>query len=75
VALTDEGKLLSSVQGRDGVDYDIALYAGQLQSLLERKMATTTALLGQVRVFRGHLAAEEQLSSTIGRPGSRDERR
>jgi hypothetical protein len=71
VALTDEGKLLSSVQGREGVDYDIALYASQLQALLEHKLATTTALLGQVRVFRGHLAAEEQLSSAIGRPGGK----
>lgn len=65
ILLTEEGKLLSSVQGRDGVDYDIGAYASQLHSLLEKKLSHTSKLLQQVKRFRHHLRMEEELSNKI----------
>jgi hypothetical protein len=63
--LQDEGTLLASVQGRDGVDYDIGDYAARLRSILERKLATTQALLERVGTFQHHLAVEEEMSSKL----------
>lgn len=60
--LTQEGELLSRVQGKGVVDYDIEDYASRLEAVLERKLAVTGALLKRVRIFRGHLAEEEELS-------------
>lgn len=65
ILLTEEGKLLSSVQGRDGVDYDIGAYASQLHALLEKKLAHTAKLIQQVKRFRHHLRMEEELSNKI----------
>jgi hypothetical protein len=53
------------VQGRDGVDYDIGDYAARLRSILERKLATTQALLERVGTFQHHLAVEEEMSSKL----------
>lgn len=60
--LTQEGELLSRVQGKGVVDYDIDEYAARLEEVLERKLAVTGALLRKLAVFRGHLAEEEELS-------------
>jgi kinesin family member 2/24 len=35
--LTEEGRLLQSIQGDDVVDYDIDAYAGRLQEILGKK--------------------------------------
>ncbi len=63
--LQEEGQLLSSVQGRDGVDYEIGAYASTLRALLERKLAATRDLLSRVTTFQQHLAIEEEVSSKI----------
>jgi hypothetical protein len=63
--LTEEGALLSQVQGSGVVDYDIDAYAAKLHDVLSRKLATTQALLHQLNVFRRHLLAEEQTSQRI----------
>ena len=87
--LTQEGELLSRVQGKGVVDYDsegggaaaaeresgwystqppprssppVDEYASRLEDVLERKLAVTGALLTRLRIFRGHLAEEEELS-------------
>lgn len=59
--LTQEGQLLSQVQGRDVIDYDIDDYATKLHRLLSRKLEITTRLLDNLNVFRQHLALEEQV--------------
>lgn len=60
--LTEEGQLLSKVQGRDVVDYDIDGYAARLDALLRKKLATTEALLKQLTVFRKHLLLEDEMA-------------
>jgi hypothetical protein len=63
--LAEEGRLLSSVQGRNGVDYDIGEYARSLRAVLERKLAATAALLDRVKTFQRHLAVEEEVSRKV----------
>jgi kinesin family member 2/24 len=60
--LTQEGALLARVQGKGVVDYDIDAYASRLAEILQRKLDVTSSLLERLRVFRGHLAEEEELS-------------
>lgn len=67
--LTEEGALLSKVQGNEVVDYDIDGYAAQLQDILKRKMERTQRLLAQVGSFRKHLALEDELSKKYGNDG------
>jgi len=60
--LTEEGQLLSKVQGRDVVDYDIDGYASRLDALLRRKLATTKDLLARLTTFREHLQLEDEMA-------------
>ncbi len=53
------------MQGSGGVDYDIGAYAGRLRAILERKVATTAALLERVVTFQRHLAIEEEVSKKV----------
>jgi hypothetical protein len=60
--LTEEGQLLSRVQGRDVVDYDIDGYAERLDAILRRKLQTTQALLDRLTTFRRHLQFEDEMA-------------
>ena len=55
--LTEEGKLLQSVQGHE--DYEIDSYASRLEAILERKSALIDQLSEKLRKFRKSLAKEE----------------
>mmetsp|Transcript_31595 Transcript_31595/g.50424 ORF Transcript_31595/g.50424 Transcript_31595/m.50424 type:complete len:658 (-) Transcript_31595:3760-5733(-) len=61
--LTEEGVLLSKVQGIDVVDYDIEEYAERLDGILTSKIAMFNNLHGLLKQFRRHLALEEVSSS------------
>jgi len=63
--LTEEGALLTRVQGDDVVDYDIDNYAERLDAILTRKLKICTALQNRLGTFRAHLAAEEQASKRV----------
>mmetsp|Transcript_6322 Transcript_6322/g.8536 ORF Transcript_6322/g.8536 Transcript_6322/m.8536 type:complete len:592 (-) Transcript_6322:506-2281(-) len=63
--LTEEGKLLQSVQGDDVVDYDIDQYASRLGSILDRKTHLSTLLQEKLTSFRSQLKKEEELSKKI----------
>jgi len=60
--LTEEGRLLQSIQGDDVVDYDIDAYAGRLQEILDRKAEIITILQQKLSSFRSRLVDEEQAS-------------
>lgn len=64
-ALTEEGQLLSKVQGDTVVDYDIDTYAERLEKILARKLKTTKSLVNKVRRFRKALENEEMVSRRI----------
>jgi len=57
--LTEEGELLSKVQGSDVVDYDIEEYATRLEEIISTKMEIFSDLKRKLSNFRKHLALEE----------------
>lgn len=63
--LTEEGRLLQSIQGDDVVDYDIDAYAARLQEILDRKSEIIVVLQSKLSSFRGKLVDEEQASKRI----------
>ena len=63
--LTEEGRLLSTVQGEDVVDYDIDAYAKRLDAILDRKLEMFTSLKGRLKAFRLHLREEEVASKRV----------
>jgi len=63
--LTEEGKLLQSVQSEAVADYDIDDYASRLGTILDRKSYLITCLKDKLVSFRGQLQKEEELSSKI----------
>ncbi|OQS06292.1 kinesin [Thraustotheca clavata] len=56
--LTEEGMLLSQVQGEMVVDYDIDVYASRLDAILAKKEATIKRLRAQLAQFRQRCAEE-----------------
>lgn len=64
--LTEEGRLLQSVQGDSVVDYDIDQYASRLGAILDRKTHLITVLQEQLASFRAQLRKEEELSKKVG---------
>ena len=65
--LTEEGLLLSKVQGEGVVDYDIDGYAKRMDELIEEKLEMYTDLQALVRRFRKHLEMEELASKKVNR--------
>ncbi|ETW06697.1 hypothetical protein H310_02878 [Aphanomyces invadans] len=64
--LTEEGMLLSEVQGDAVVDYDIDLYALRLDEILEKKEHTIKRLRKQLALFRRRCQEEESASKNVG---------
>ena len=58
--LTEEGRLLNSVQGEE--DYDIDMYANRLGEILDRKTELIHSLQDRLESFRELLRKEEELS-------------
>jgi len=56
--LTEEGVLLSKVQGSDSTDFDIGEYAYKLETILDTKLKLFNKLKETVTVFRAQLAAD-----------------
>ncbi|RLO04194.1 hypothetical protein DYB28_015654, partial [Aphanomyces astaci] len=63
--LTEEGMLLSDVQGDAVVDYDIDLYALKLDHILEQKEHTIKRLRKQLALFRRRCQDEESASKNV----------
>lgn len=59
--LTEEGKLLQSVQGDDVGDYDIDQYAAALGTILDKKSKLCTDLQERLSSLRIKLRQEEEL--------------
>ena len=63
--LTEEGVLLSKVQGSDMVDYDIEAYASRLDEIITTKLNLFTELHTSLKRFRKHLALEEVANNVV----------
>ncbi|GBG26937.1 Diatom spindle kinesin-1 [Hondaea fermentalgiana] len=63
--LTEEGVLLSKVQGSDVVDYDIEEYAARLDQIITDKLTLFTDLQGKLHNFRKHLALDEVAAKIV----------
>lgn len=64
--LTEEGRLLQTVQGDGVVYYDIDKYASRLGSILKRKTQLNNRLQEKLLSFRRQLRMEEELSKKVG---------
>ena len=63
--LTEEGRLLQSIQGDDVVDYDIDAYCDRLNAIIQRKQDLNDVLRGKLQTFKDALTKEEELSSSL----------
>ncbi|OQR96409.1 kinesin-like protein [Achlya hypogyna] len=63
--LTEEGILLSNVQGETVVDYDIDHYAQRLDEILAKKEATIRRLRRQLAQFRRRCQEEEAAAQRV----------
>lgn len=63
--LTEEGRLLQSIQGDDVVDYDIDAYCDRLAAIIQRKQDLNDVLRGKLQTFKDALTKEEELSSSL----------
>lgn len=63
--LTEEGRLLQSVQGNDIADHDVDQYASRLGNILDRKTYLITGLQEKLALFRSQVQKEEELSERV----------
>lgn len=64
--LTEEGKMLQTVQREDATQEDFDEYAARLGSILERKTHLIRKLDDKMASFRAQLKKEEELSKRVG---------
>ena len=60
--LTEEGRLIETVQGEGVVDYDIDAYVQRLEVLVKHKLSVYQQLLAKLTTFKKHLNEEEEVS-------------
>lgn len=65
--LTEEGKLISMVQGEGVVDYDIDEYVRKMEKLVRHKIAIYQQLAKRLSNFKQYLNEEEEVSHNITR--------
>ena len=63
--LTEEGRLLQSIQGNDIMDYDIDAYCYRLAEITKRKQDLNDALRDKLVIFKDALMKEEELSASM----------
>ena len=63
--LTEEGRLLQSIQGEDIMDYDIDAYCSRLAAIIKRKQYLNDMLRNKLQTFKGAIAREEELSTSM----------
>ena len=65
--LTEEGRLISQVQGEGVVDYDIDEYVKQMEKLVKHKVQIYSQLARRLNNFKKYLHEEEQVSHNLTR--------
>lgn len=63
--LTEEGRLLQSIQGDDIMDYDIDAYCFRLAAIIRRKQDLNDLLRDKLQSFTDALMREEELSASM----------
>ena len=58
--LTEEGELISKVQGMTGEDYDIENYVENMERIVARNLAIYGDLQKRMGKFKKHLKEEEE---------------
>ena len=58
--LTEEGELISNVQGIGNVEYDIDEYVNRMEKIIQRNIAIYTDLQRRMNRFKKHLKEEEE---------------
>lgn len=60
--LTEEGRMIETVQGEGVVDYDIDAYVQRLEVLVKHKLSVYQQLHTKLATFKKHLNEEEEVS-------------
>eukprot|EP00357_Protocruzia_adherens_P016998 CAMPEP_0115029864 /NCGR_PEP_ID=MMETSP0216-20121206/37323_1 /TAXON_ID=223996 /ORGANISM="Protocruzia adherens, Strain Boccale" /LENGTH=717 /DNA_ID=CAMNT_0002406667 /DNA_START=134 /DNA_END=2287 /DNA_ORIENTATION=- len=63
--LTEEGEIISNVQGVGVLDYDIDDYVKRMEVLIQRKLKVYKDLYSKLQDFKADLQDEEQISHTV----------
>jgi len=71
--LTEEGRLIETVQGEGVVDYDIDTYVQRLEVLVKHKLSVYQQLFAKLTTFKKHLNEEEEVSYNMTKNRGRRE--
>jgi len=63
--LTEEGELISKVQGMNGEDYDIEDYVENMERIVQRNLEIYTDLQKRMGKFKKHLKEEEEAHQNV----------
>ena len=58
--LTEEGELISNVQGFGNEDYDMDEYVNRMERIVKRNLEIYGDLLQRVNTFKKHMKEEEE---------------
>ena len=63
--LTEEGELISNVQGVGQVEYDIDEYVGRMERIVARNIEIYSDLQRRINKFKKHLKEEEEAHQNV----------
>lgn len=63
--LTEEGELISKVQGMSGEEYDIEDYVGNMERIIKRNLEIYGDLQKKMNKFKKHLKEEEEAHQNV----------
>ena len=63
--LTEEGELISNVQGVGTVEYDIDEYVGRMERIVGRNIEIYNDLQRRINKFKKHLKEEEEAHQNV----------
>ena len=63
--LTEEGELISNVQGIGSVEYDIDEYVKRMERIITRNIEIYTDLQKRMNKFKKHLKEEEEAHQNV----------
>jgi hypothetical protein len=63
--LTEEGKLISNVQGFGNEDYDMDEYVSRMEKIVKRNLEIYGELGKRLQQFKQHMAEEEEAHKQV----------
>lgn len=63
--LTEEGELISNVQGFGNEDYDMDEYVARMERIIKRNLEIYGDLQNRITTFKKHMAEEEEAHQNV----------